>query len=68
MISSFALMVSFIVNEEVYEAVPYTFPTEKACLDYEKKVTKNYYKTACFKGIFVEGSKDVKEEKEIFSL
>lgn len=56
MFTAYALMVSVIINGEVYESVPAVFDTKQECLAYEKAVTKDhasaYYETACFKGTF----------------
>jgi hypothetical protein len=52
MFTAFGLMVVVIVNGEKYESVPQVFDTKKECIAYEKTVTKNYYETKCFKGVF----------------
>lgn len=52
MFTAYALMVSVMINGEVYESVPFVFDTKQECLAYEKTVTKDYYETACFKATF----------------
>lgn len=52
MFTGFALLVVTLINGEEYEAVPMVFDTYQECRVYEEKVSKDYYDTTCFEGVF----------------